>query len=268
MKSSWSVWLCLLALAAPGCSDPETLAHVDAGSDADVPAADSGTTPPEASDPTTAFDQLPPSCKGFEVRGLKWSPGGGVLPNTCAPYDTMRNNPYAIRCIDADPSYKSGYPGDEYCILPPPAELGTQVYVGPTSYGAPEAGFLMPAGEEIVDYYYVNAKTTQDHYYYRTNIRMRAGSHHMIVRVMSADRVDGFTPEQDFGGVLRADTDANRGFGGAQRPDQDRPSGTLDVPAENADMGELLLAGQQFSFNLHHFNFTQNEILREAWVNV
>lgn len=272
MKSLWFVG-CLLALTTLSCSDPESLGPApDAGGDADAGAADAAAAdsgmPAKVSDPTTPFAELPEACKGFEVRGLKYSPGGSTLPNSCAPYHTLRNNPYAIRCIDADPTYKSGYPGDEYCILPPPAELGTQVYVGPTSYTAPAPGFLMSAGEEIVDYYYVKAKTTEDHYYYRTNIRMRAGSHHMIVRVLGEPRGEGFSMEADGGGVLRADTENNRSFGGAQRPDQDRPSGTLDVPAENVDQGELLRAGHQFSFNLHHFNFTQADILREAWVNI
>jgi hypothetical protein len=69
-------------------------------------------------------------------------------------------------------------------------------------------------------------------------------------------------------GTLRADTETNRSFGGSQRPDEDRPAGTLEVPPENADMGEMLEAGQQFAFNLHHFNLSARPILREAWVNV
>jgi hypothetical protein len=90
----------------------------------------------------------------------------------------------------------------------------------------------------------------------------------MIIRVQSDDHVDGWSAEQDLLGTLRADTTTNRSFGGSQRPDDDRPAGTLTVPPENADMGELLQAHQQFSFNLHHFNLTQKPILREAWVNV
>jgi hypothetical protein len=219
-------------------------------------------------DPETPFSELPANCKGFEVLGLKNSPGGDVLPNTCAPYDNLRNNPYAIRCIDADPNYKSGYPGDEFCVLPPPADKGTQVRVGPSDYANVDPSFLMQPGEEKVEFYYVNATTTEDHTYYRTNLRMRAGSHHMIIRVQSDDHVDGWSAEQDLLGTLRADTATNRSFGGAQRPDDDRPAGTMEVPSENADMGESLLAKQQFSFNLHHFNLTQKPILREAWVNI
>lgn len=219
-------------------------------------------------DVETPFDQLPASCKGFEVKGLKLSPGGDTLPNTCARFDSLRNNPYAIRCVDADPTYHTGFSGDEFCVLPPPADKGTQVHVGPSAYANVPAEFLMAPGEEKVENYYLNAGTTQEHYYYRTNLRMRAGSHHMIIRVQSDDHADGWSKEQDLLGTLRADTATNRSFGGSQRPDEDRPAGSLDVPPENADMGELLETGQQFSFNLHHFNLTQKPVLREAWVNV
>ena len=288
MKRSLLFASCVVVLSGVGCSSepssPEDAAAAGggaAGQDANA-AGQGGSAAGQAAaagsggsaaaeklvlEPSTPFDQLPASCRGFEVRGLKFSPGGDVLPNTCAPFDNKRNNPYAIRCIDADPSYASGYPGDDYCILPPPADKGTQVHVGPSDYAKVDPSFLLQPGAETVEYYYINSITTQDHYYYRTNLRMRAGSHHMIIRVQSDDHADGFSAEQDLGGVLRADTATNRSFGGAQRPDEDRPTG-LTVPPENADMGELLQAGQQFSFNLHHFNLTQQPILREAWVNV
>src|SRR5262249_47902943 len=144
----------------------------------------------------------------------------------------------------------------------------TQVHVGPNDYANVAPEFLLPPGEERVEYYYTNATTTEEHHYYRFNLRMRAGSHHMIIRVQSEDRADGFSPEGDILSTLRQDTATNRSFAGAKRPDEARPVTPLAVPPENADMGELLEAGQQFSFNLHHFNFAQTPILREAWVNV
>jgi len=287
MKRKLFFALCVIGLGGViGCSssgDPEMdQAGAGSGSAAGGGAAGSGASgtggvgsaggSSDPGNPTmdveTPFDQLPANCKGFEVKGLKFSPGGDTLPNTCAPFDNTRNNPYAIRCVDADSSYSSGFSGDEFCVLPPPADKGTQVHVGPNDYVNVPAQFLMGPGEEKVEYFYVDAGTTEDHYYYRTNLRMRAGSHHMIIRVQSDDHVDGWSAEQDLLGTLRADTATNRSFGGAQRPDEDRPAGTLAVPPENADMGELLQKGQQFGFNLHHFNLTQKPILREAWVNV
>jgi hypothetical protein len=267
MKLSPLFVACLLCLAGSGCSE-DPVAAPDAGSDSDSGPGDAVDSGIKVEDPLTSFEQLPSRCKGFEVKGMRYSPGGDTLPNTCAPFDNLRNNPYAIRCIDADANYHSGFPGDEFCILPPSPDQGTQVHVGPDSYTNVPPEFLMQPGEEKVEYYYTNAITTEEHYYYRNNLRMRAGSHHMIIRVMSDDHKDGFSMEQDLVGALRADTATNRSFGGSQRPDTDRPEGILAVPPENADMGELLEVGQQFSFNLHHFNVTQQPTLREAWVNI
>ena len=46
---------------------------------------------------------IPKNCQGFPLEGLKYSPGGDVLPNKCMPFNPTTNNPYAVRCIDAIP---------------------------------------------------------------------------------------------------------------------------------------------------------------------
>src|SRR5262249_16259889 len=70
-------------------------------------------------------------CQSFALVGLKYTPGGSVLPNKCGPFDPTTNNPYAVRCIDAMPSYKTRFPGDQYCVLPPPPDQGIQVGLHP-----------------------------------------------------------------------------------------------------------------------------------------
>lgn len=226
--------------------------------------ASKNASPQDALDPKTPFAELPASCKGFEVLGLKNSPGGDVLPNTCARFDGTYNNPYAIRCVDADPSYKTPFTGDGYCILPPPAELGTQVHVGPDSYDDP-GEFALAPNAEVNTTYYINSGNTDARYYYRTNWRMRPGSHHMIITVSDADHADGWASQ--VGGGLGVGG-GGRNFGGSQRVDQDRPQGTLDVPPENQGIGAQLSALQQFAFNLHHINTTDKPVLREVWVNI
>jgi hypothetical protein len=178
----------------------------------------------------------------------------------------MRNNPYAVRCIDAKPEYDTGYPGDQFCILPPPPELGIQFGVIPDSYDNPDPGFLLQPDEEITDYYFANAGNSEERFFYRVNLRMRAGSHHMINRMLDADRADGWSRAGDGGGF--GASGGGRGFPGAQRPDQDRPQGTLEVPPENAGLGDRLMVNQQLSYNLHHFNLGGEVNLREVWINV
>jgi len=251
-----------------------------AGASANTPSTDPAATPAggpsdpangtpasgavDATDPTTPFAMLPDNCKGFEVLGLTNSPGGDVLPNTCAPYNSLFNNPYAIRCVDADPSFSTGYPGDEFCILPPDPTQGTQVQVAPADLANPDAKFIMQPGEEVTDYYYTKAPNAEEHWFYRVNVRMRAGSHHMINRMLDAAHADGWSAVGD--GI--GQSSGSRSFPGAQRPDTDRPQGTFEVPPENAGLGDHLLANQQFSLNLHHFNFTDKPELRQVWINI
>lgn len=215
-------------------------------------------------DPSTPLDQIPADCRGFEVRSLTTSPGGSVLPNRCAPFDGTFNNPYAIRCVDADPSYHTSYAGDEYCILPPDPNLGTQVHIGPSDYDEP-GQFELAAGAETSDFYAINAPNTEAHYYYRTNWRMRAGGHHMLIALEAQDQPDGWSSFGDMGSEFGG---SGKSFGGSQRPSVDRPQGTLDIPPENTGIGQRLEAQQQFSVNLHHINSSSDPILREVWINI
>lgn len=256
----------------------------------------------------TPLKDLPAECKGFEVLGLEHSPGGSTLPNKCAPFDSLLNNPYAIRCVDANPNYKTKYAGDELCILPPPVELGTQVYLGPEDYDDPGMFELAPGVEETRAYY-INATNEEEHYFYRTNVRVRKGQHHIVISSSDSDQEDGWIEDQssaggdfdpanippDFdpanfdsanpppgfdpasfdpsssggfgsGGSLTGVMSGN--FGVTQRLNHDRPQGTLEVPPENQGLGGVFQAKQQMAFNLHHYNFGEEPILRELWVNI
>jgi hypothetical protein len=213
---------------------------------------------------TTPLGQIPAECKGFEVLGLKESPGGSTLPDTCAPFDGELNNPYAIRCVDANPSYKTQYAGDEYCILPPVASLGTQVHVGPDNYDSAGAFELAP-GMEVTDYYNVKSSNAASQDYYRANWRMRPGGHHMLISLPAQSLADGWTTFGDMGSEFGG---AAKSFGGAQRPVVDRPQGTLEIPPENIGLGQMLPALQQFSFNLHSINTSTSPELREVWLNI
>ncbi len=106
----------------------------------------------------------------------------------------------------------------------------------------------------------MNSANPEQHYYYRVNVRLRTGSHH-IINTMIPDRDDGWTLESDTGL-------GQKQFLGAQRPDADRPNEVLEVSPENAGLGDVIDANQQFQFNMHHFNFSQEPMLREIWANI
>ena len=81
----------------------------------------------EAAQQATAPRGIPEECRGFSFDDIMYSPGGTTLPNKCQPFHPTLNNPYAVRCVDAWPWYKTPYRGDEFCILPPPPDKGMQV---------------------------------------------------------------------------------------------------------------------------------------------
>jgi hypothetical protein len=227
-----------------------------------------GEPTPVTDTPTGEPIEPEPQCKGFEVRGLAYSPGGSVLPDTCKPYDPRTNNPFAIRCIDADPDYATGFPGDEFCILPPPPELGMQFGVHPKSYQAADtAGYVVQAGEETNQNYFIKAGNSQERYFFRSNVRMRTGSHHLITTGGSLDTPDGWEGDKQSAGIGILAPGFETTLPSAQRPDQNTPPG-LDMPPEQAGLAFRLTAHQQIQFNLHHFNSSAEPILREVWINV
>jgi hypothetical protein len=230
---------------------------------------------------------IPPACQGFTFKGIRYSPGGTTLPNTCEPFHATLNNPYAVRCIDVYPAFDSGFPGDEYCVLPPPPELGMQVGLHPQGTpdqyweqiwagdysGYQNAGgeWVIEAGGEITQNYRGHSTNTEEKNYYRTYFRMRTGSHHNIITMHDGDMPDGWIP-QDFGEALPGLFDASSGqvngvLGGQQRPDDSTPV-TLDKPAEDAGLYLRFPASASIIYNMHHFNPTEDAILREGWSNI
>jgi hypothetical protein len=217
----------------------------------------------------------PCETQGLKLEGLMYSPGGTMLPHPCEPFDPTTNNPYAVRCVDAWPSYDSGFLGDEYCILPPPPDKGVQIGVHPqgkqwfeqvsqgdmSGYTSASGQFVMPAGAEGEVNYITGATNPAAGNYYRSYVRMRSGSHHMIVYhgpSSAAQEVWGPGGPQ-LGGQNRVP--------GAQRPDQNTPV-TLEKPAEDAGLYSVFPAMPSVTYNMHHFNSTDQMILRENWTNL
>jgi hypothetical protein len=262
----------------------------DTGSPSTTPASGTPATP--AMTPTTSTPAMPPpptntgaagagandptACRGFSFENLVYSPGGNVLPNKCQPYDPTTNNPYAVRCIDAWPWYKTKFPGDQFCILPPPPDKGVQYGVHPqgkkwfeqvskqdlSGYDNLADEWIMKDGEEEQANYQTSADNAQTHNYYRNYARMRPGSHHMIVSVQTA----AGTPEA-WGPATMTGLTGGVSLPGAQRPDENTPK-SLDKPMEDAGLFAKLPVDPVVIFNMHHFNASGMTILKEAWTNL
>lgn len=216
------------------------------------------------------------SCRGFDFKGLKYSPGGDVLPNKCEPFHPTTNNPYAVRCIDAWPWYKTTFPGDQFCILPPAPDKGIQYGVHPqgkdyfdkvssgdmSGYDGLSTEWTMDSGEEEETNYQTGATNPKDANFYRSYARMRPGSHHMIVSTAGAGAKQEIWVAGSPGGLL-----AGTNLPGAQRPDENGPK-SLDKPEEDSGLFSKLPAMTGITFNMHHFNATDATILKEAWTNL
>lgn len=288
----------------PAPSQPGPYGHAGAASAQPVPAmSTAGSTPgpmsrsepgsaaatPERLSGTYYGDVWSPAgiaaeCQGFALEGLLYSPGGLRLPNRCAPFHPTTNNPYAVRCVDAWASYKTTFPGDTSCILPPPPELGLQIGAHPqgeawfaqvtagdlSGYAQPSDEWVMQPGEEETLSYRTSSSNTEARNYYRIYYRMRPGSHHMGISA-NADSTSerevwlpGSTIPAQFDPLL-GDTVAT--LGAIQRPDDNNPV-TSDKPAEDAGLYYLLPAGTAIILNMHHFNFFDVPLIKEVWVNV
>ncbi len=246
------------------------------------PMAAAGTGSPPAANGGTGATPMG-NCEGFKLEGLLHSPGGEVLPNKCEPFHATKNNPYAVRCVDAWPWYKTTFPGDEFCILPPPPDKGVQYGVHPqgakwfdivskgdvSGYNNLADEWLMADGEEESANFETAATNPQMANFYRSHARMRPGSHHMIINSDPAKPGDNRWYPVSEGGLLEgaAGLLGALGLPGAQRPDENRPP-SINKPAEDSGLYRVFPANAKVTFNMHHFNASGKQILKEAWTNL
>ncbi|MDD9943208.1 MAG: hypothetical protein OXU20_19365 [Myxococcales bacterium] len=248
------------------------------GSDAEGPETDpSLPTDIAPEDSVDDAGRIVPECHGLPLVGMKYSPGGTTLPNKCAPFDVRNNNPYAVRCIDAMPDFETPFPGDEYCILPPPPELGFQLGVHPGGnvdyWDKMWAGdysfyedtsltedYILDPGEDTLQNYLVDFRgPTEERYFYRRNFRGRYGSHHGAAAFTGSPVTEGWQSNGDrvLGTSLLT----------VQNAYTDIPQNTLEISPEEEGIGISLPLNSGLNMNLHHFNSTDAPLLRENWVN-
>jgi hypothetical protein len=133
------------------------------------------------------------------------------------------------------------------------------------------AAFEVAPGSESVQNYLTTTPNTERRHYYRVDARMRSGSHHLGTFVYAEPFDEGWTPgpasvAASFGFI--DDRNPVSFLFNAQRPDSDRPAGSLAIPEEDAGIASLLEPRQGIAFNLHHFNVSPEAVLREVWINV
>lgn len=147
---------------------------------------------------------------------------------------------------------KTGYAGDEYCILPPPPDKGFQLHIGPSDYANVEAKYILEPGKEATTNFPAVASNDEKKFFYFRQYRMRPGVHHMIA-----------TDTGSAGGGISSE---GRRIATSNNLIEDSPRGGVIAP-ENKGVGIPLAAHADLNVSLHSINVTDEPILREIWVN-
>lgn len=134
------------------------------------------------------------------------------------------------------------FAGDEFCIKPPPPEMGMQIHVGPSNYDNPEPQYILEPGQEVTEPYNGASPNAEQVYFFYRQQRMRPGSHHLLMF---------------YGGDLIVS---------AQNPISDTPAGGVIAP-EDEDVGISLPPRAPLTGSIHYINTTDKPILKEVWVN-
>jgi hypothetical protein len=211
------------------------------------------TTPTTPSTPTTPT----PTNPGVGAAGTAANPPVGTDP----PKDPMMVDPMMVDPMMPDEhsilsdecGLDTGWPGDEYCILPPPPDQGFQVHIGPEDYDNVDPRYILAGNDEITNNFSDTSPNTEQKYFYFRKYRMRPGSHHMIATETGSGGGGGIT---DIGG---------RRIGTANLS-QDSPAGGKISP-ENKGVGMSIGPRANINVSLHSINVTPEPILREVWIN-
>lgn len=159
----------------------------------------------------------------------------------------------------------SGYPDDHACIPAPSPEEGMQIHVGPTDYTnkAEVAKYIMKPGEESSECWTFHTPNTQEIYYQTYVLSGRAGTHHIINTMYNVEMQDG-----GFGACADPGTGTNGNIidnlPGASKAYMPRGQ----VAPENKNIGRKIGPKVASQADMHYYNFTDHDIIREFWMNI
>jgi hypothetical protein len=197
------------------------------------------------------------------MAGSASSPADASAPNgDAAPADGVKADAIDHHAdLRGKCNLKTSYPDDEACIPPPPPGTGMQIHVGPTNYDDPAevAQFLIHPGDELDECFTLHTPNDKPIHYQTFVLSGRKGTHH-IINTMYSDKLD----EGKFGRCSDAQTASVGTLPGASKPYMAR--GT--VAPEYAHVGRLVPAQTTFQADMHYYNFTNEDIIREFWLNI
>jgi hypothetical protein len=155
---------------------------------------------------------------------------------------------------------QTDFADDHACIPAPDPKEGFQIHIGPKDYNDPEevAKFILHPGEETSECFTYKTPNDQKIFYQTAMLSGRAGTHHIIHNMYDKELETGsFGPCADQQSAIGS-------LPGASKPYM--PRGT--VAPEYAHVGHSIPAHATGQADMHYFNFTEKDILREVWINI
>jgi hypothetical protein len=265
----------LLALAATNCTsstpdhNPGGLAGA-APISMQPPAGTAGSTPVQMNTAGATGMVAQPTAgvtgtagmAGMGMAGM----GGGAAPTAGAGGTTSMEPMMAFPDPRGGcPDLNSGFPDDRACIAPPAPGEGMQIHIGPTDYKDPAQinKHRFAPGMESSECWSFHTPNQEKIYYQSFVISGRAGTHHIINSMYMSEVTDGgFTICKDPGTGSSPDLLGN--LPGASKAFMPR---TIVAP-ENAKIGRSIGPKTPSQADMHYFNFTQSDLLREFWMNI
>ena len=194
---------------------------------------------------------------GGEVAGAGGEGGGGG--DIGLDFPDIRGTGPECEALD------TGFVGDEKCLPPPPEGEGIQIHIGPADYANP-GNWVINKDEENSWCANFHLPNTEEVYYQGYVLSGRPGTHHIIntAYVESVVIVDGELGMICMDGGTGSNLDIYDNLPGASKAYMPRKA----LAPENEGLGRMLPASLPAQADMHYFNFTEDPLLREFWLNL
>jgi hypothetical protein len=258
----WAVQ-CVALYALMGCTDSESEPAEDSGIPSEeAPKTDAAVDAAAASDEAQTSDEGKGETKENASEAEKsddksQDPGGDQAEEE----DSYQDYPDPRGKCDL----KTQFASDEACILPPDPKEGFQIHIGPSNYDDAEevAKYIMKPGEESSECWTFHTPNTEEVFYQTAVISGRAGTHHIINTMLAEELEDGGFARCADGGSGMNSTVLGQ-LPGASKPYMARGH----VAPENKHIGRKIPARVTAQADMHYYNFTDKDIIREMWLNI
>jgi hypothetical protein len=263
---------CALVLALGGCASKANDQDTDMmnpGGAPMMPAGSTNTNMMPAASGSGGSASMEPAKKPDQMMATG-SGGAAQMMGTAGTGNDMMVKPGDMTgMMAADPrgacTIDSGFPDDHACILPPDPAVGMQIHIGPKDYkNADEVNqYVFHPGQEASECWSFHTPNDKEVYYQQFELSGRAGTHHIINTMYNVEITDGgFTACMDGGTGTSSNIVDN--LPGASKAYMVK----LPVAPENEHIGRKIGPMTGAQADMHYFNFTDKDILREFWMNI